>query len=228
MVQIKKGCALKLIIILIVSILGWWYFTQARNTDRREHDIVLSNDESVFAEYNHSYKKSFGFPHVFGWGGGEDHYQLKVKVNSKVIEWDGVFQPLIFNKWKEFFYLAVFEKTWSFTSRRFLFFKLVDNKWVPVQRGEFPKRIALQNLWLEVGRSPDDLRIDTNAFGETFNKRLWYYIETGEHPTFLPENISEQSWEFYERYLAPSYEDNVKAIEEEISKQDQKKKPEKK
>lgn len=112
---------------------------------------------------------------------------------GKQVNWSGPEVPITLREHGGLLYMVGFNRV-DLDNCRFVLFKLNDagDGFIAVEREEFPKQIATQNLWLrpdtryqgvprrDTWKPLRDLDISYKFFGHTFTAKMWNYLETGK------------------------------------------------
>jgi hypothetical protein len=211
----------KFILILFVFLLVglWWYFTQSRDYESWSDNVYLNKDSVCVVKYSYSDRKFFGLRHVFTWGGGDPRLKFKVNIDGEDISWNGIYIPILINKYSNIIYMIAYDRKTEFNHPMFRLYKLSESTWVDIDRSVFPKEIALQNMWLFLvsgthkynrvnlinDYSPFAVTLDSNEFKRSLNSKLWYFLETGKYTNKDP-NL-DFLIEFNNRYNAIKHND---------------------
>lgn len=140
-----------------------------------------------------SQRKYFGHPHVFGFGGGGLKQKLEFARDGKAFVWEGGFTPILLQFDGKTPVLVIFDREsseriqdWGLRYFRF------DGKWIELPLKQFPRRLAMQNLWLTHhdgwvdGVEIDEYEIvkkcdpDNVHFQRSLMATLWFCIATGK------------------------------------------------
>lgn len=154
-----------------------------------------------------SQRRYFGHPHVFGFGGGGLKQKLEFTKDSKVFAWEGGFTPILLQFDGGTPVIVIFdressEKLQDWGLRYFRF----DGKWIELPMKQFPRRLAMQNLWLTHhdgwvdGVEIDEYEVvkkcdpDNVHFQRSLMATFWFCIATGK--TYDEARRSEITAEF--------------------------------
>lgn len=160
----------------------------------REHwsfsrEIVLANGKVRVVRESGSEYRYFGHPHVFGFGGGGLWQKLEFKQGDSQYKWEGSFIPICLQFDDKTPVLIVFDRETDFSHITFRYFRHEQSRWNELPLTQFPRSLALQNLWLKSqngyreGRHINEFEIvkklDPNDidFQVSLTANVWFCIE---------------------------------------------------
>ena len=132
---------------------------------------------------------------------------LECASNKDVIRWEGEGTPIVLRKLRDCLYLVVFDRITGHRERtylhRFAFFRSEGQRFVPIDASEFPKEIAIQNMWLfdeETSKEVRLLDVKSAHFQLSLTAELWHLLITG---AAKKDGVSEEMLEDYKSRYEP-------------------------
>jgi len=146
MVPMKRRYII-LAIILIISIVYvlYWAFFMREHHEWKEN-IVLSDGSKLLVHHHSSQLIFHGHPHYIGWGGGDPWNELLFIYKDVTITWEGPYIPIVLDFDNNYPFLVAFDRE-SDVKAKFRFYRF-DKVWMEIEPDNFPKHIAIQNMWL--------------------------------------------------------------------------------
>lgn len=203
------------IILAIVTTLAgsvyWWVFLR-RECQRWTETARLSDGSLASVEFESSSRVYWSFGHAGGFGGGGEIMRTEIHAAGKHYRWTGGDErPFVLGIKDGRVFLAVFDRG-DMSRIRYRYYRSnSENRLVEISPTEFPKELAVQNLWLDSEESEDFKRLqkmdpDDYWFRHSLTGRMWlhlvknvdYFQSDSEdtHPT--PQFIAE----YKKKYLA--------------------------
>jgi len=109
--------------------------------------------------------------------------ELEIPWNNEGIKWSGIEIPLSLRKRDASLFMIVFDRETDRGKPRFCYYKSDGQHMVPIDRGKYPKDIAIQNMWFSEDRDLESTRrldpTDSN-FLHTYTATAWEHLETGK------------------------------------------------
>lgn len=225
--KIKIICILSFIVIVFVAV----FYSPLCNEKRDFVSIVKFLDGSI-VEINESHSDAsyIGFPILFSISIGldsSDKYQWMK--NNKHHSFKTKFIPIIYAEFDLNQYVVVFDRESNSSESIFRFYKGNESKWEEIDYKEFPKHLAVQNAWLNIGENGFSLpefkrqlprqihtklsqillnppeQFDLNSEGLYLTKKLWLLLDKGQQ-YYVSKEFPES---FYTEFIIKN---NVKPI----------------
>jgi hypothetical protein len=201
---------------LSLGLLGMTTKSQAGLLHERWDDtfeIPLVEGGPLKVRQSGSQRKYFGHPHLFGFGGGGLKQKLEFSRDGRAFVWEGGFTPILLQFDDKTPVLVIFDREsseriqdWGLRYFRF------DEKWIELPLKQFPRHLAMQNLWLTHhdgwvdGVEIDEYEIvkkcdpDNVHFQRSLMATLWLCIATGK--SYDEAGTSEKTAEFLRGFKA--------------------------
>jgi hypothetical protein len=155
--------------------------TQMARTSESWTEVVPVTSGSVEIEYHYSKRPYFEIlPHGNGFGGGDEKFDLRIKAGGKTYRWHGPAIPVVLRERGDQLFLVGFDRETSSKGCTFrLYRSKADRTFAEIDRAEFPKDLAIQNLWLDSHDEQVLNPMDASSywFRESITARLWQYLE---------------------------------------------------
>lgn len=119
--------------------------------------------------------------------------RLAIPWDDRTVVWEGNPVPFCLREWKGKLYIIGFDRT-DLEKCRFKYYRQKDDGFVPIPPDAFPKRIATQNMWINVddsyrdpeGRMTYDLQVlrsldvDFVCFKRSLTALVWSHLAEGK------------------------------------------------
>ena len=164
--------------------LYWWAFLR-HVTTRWTESVVLADGTTATAQFKHTAKVYWGLGHAGGFGGGDDHYYAEIRNAGIRYTWEGGDErPLALGLRDGRLDMAVLDRTDTLACRFRYYSSDPDHRLREITRDEFPKPLAIQNLWLSWLSSEDIERLrlmdpDDYWFRDSLTARMWLNLAQG-------------------------------------------------
>ena len=146
---------------------------------------------------------------------GKQWTWFSVPVDQRVVTWVGVDLPISLRDWESTLFMITIDSESNQNEAVLRYYKERDGGFAEIKPGDFPRRIATQNMWLKtdawitmMGGSrvrPLDvtrnLNIEHGLFGDTYTARVWWHLERGANLKQQPY-AWEVPTEFLREYVA--------------------------
>jgi hypothetical protein len=186
------------LVVLIVALASLSAGCQAGQSNSYTCDVALKKIQAEVAPGKTVEIKEFAFLWELKKGSWNDVHAEKVprklfyQVDTTYLSiprakhellWVGVGVPFLLREWKSALYLVVLDRETSSTRMRFRFYKEDMDCLREIRVTEFPKEIAVQNLWLttkERLQATAQLDAQKVVFQSSLTAKLWCQLETGK------------------------------------------------
>ncbi|MDZ4287021.1 MAG: hypothetical protein U0984_03635 [Prosthecobacter sp.] len=145
-------------------------------------EVVPGEGGAAEIEYHYSQRRYFGHPHVIGFGGGDEKFDLRIKHGGKTYRWQGAAIPVVLRHHGDQLFMVGFDRESSPKGCVFRLYRSdADRNFTEIDRAEFPKDLAIQNLWLDSNgeQALNPMDASNRHFCSSLTARLWQYLELG-------------------------------------------------
>lgn len=116
---------------------------------------------------------------------GKEKTRLDIQYQGKSLQWEGPEIPVILRESKSSLVLVGYdrENVRGGGGTRFSYFHELEGTFVAIDRDEFPKELATQNMWIYDPRQLKPIRnLDTSdpLFANSINALIWEELMTGK------------------------------------------------
>jgi hypothetical protein len=162
--------------------------------DKYEYEVEtqLISGEKISVKYYSKISKPIIDVRHFISIGGDALPKIKLMVLGKenIKPWVGKCIPIIVEKTSQALYLVSLCRKNTNLPDLFKFYKYNDNKWKQIYKKDFPKHLAIQNLWSYDGTTPRFAKDTPNSIVEGIENGITKFKRN-------PTKIKLDSWHFY-------------------------------
>jgi len=111
----------------------------------------------------------------------KDTYYLRIPWHGENILWVGLGVPIAVREYKGHLYMIVFDRETEYRKIRFRYYRQADNTFLEIAADEYPREIAVQNLWLGDQYAKEavmKLDPDDTHFQRSLTAKIWRQLET--------------------------------------------------
>ena len=127
--------------------------------------------------------------------------KIEFEFNGALITWQDRYTPIALNAEGAQVYLAVFDRETDFSRTGFRFYQYSGGAWLELQPSKFPRRLALQNLWLKEsdGVTAKALNTGDAVFRSSLTAKLWLKLEKEIDYYNAPHEVDKKFLDDYKR-----------------------------
>ena len=122
---------------------------------------------------------------------GEEQTRLKIPYRGEVIHWEGVDIPVVLREHEQRLYMIGYDRETGRRSaekqgkdwhERHCYYRQDDERLIEISPDEFPKEIAIQNMWLQDVELQEVLELNTASIGFRLSSTayIWEELMTGK------------------------------------------------
>jgi hypothetical protein len=174
---------------ILFSILIYSYFRNQRTHIIWIVDQKLSNGDIISIKIDQNYKRLYNFPGgqlpIISIGCDDWKHDLYFNYKGKSFEFQTDGLPFLINIWDNTFFIVILKSEGSLKDKykpKLHFFKYTDS-WQNVRAEEFPKQIAIENLYFTINypiiQAPETIHDNLDDFIISNTVRLWLRLEKG-------------------------------------------------
>jgi len=188
------------VFLVAVGYLIYWAFFQRESSNWAE-TVRFSNGTDILVRQHASQRIYHGHPHVFGWGGGHPTQKMQFEFNRTLITWQGPYIPIALNAEGTQVYLAVFDRETDFSRISYRLYQYGGGTWLEIQPSKFPRRLAIQNLWLKEGDGVIARALNTAdaVFRSSLTAKLWLKLDKDVDYYNAPHEVDKVFLDDYKR-----------------------------
>ncbi|MCL2700552.1 MAG: hypothetical protein FWE88_02530 [Phycisphaerae bacterium] len=168
---------------------------------------VVALDPSTTSTVTVKHSARFGMRWYSGYyGGGDDRYKIDVPVGDRHYRWQGGDErPFVLRLREGRLYMVVFDRE-EYSHYRYRYYRSDDeNRLQEITPSEFPKDLAIQNMWLNDESTALLAKMDPEKFlfRWSLTARMWLHLETGADFGSYQKPSAEFAADFKARYICP-------------------------
>ncbi len=154
--------------------------TSLLNKKYEKIESIKIDNSNIYLKSYYSQGSYVGKPLIFYFNIGVDlPTKFEWYFNSSHFIFKTSLKPIVIANFKNTLYLVVTDQLNGFMN--FIFYKYIQNKWVVINRNEFPSHLAFQNVYLGYNSYLNNIDFESPDFSISVNGQLWAYLMTGKN-----------------------------------------------